>query len=59
MTFFNKKTENSDKHKKTLRVDSPEVGSAIVRIAHKLSASNSKGQVVKIGDKYFRMKELG
>lgn len=41
------------------KVYSPEIGSAIVRIAHKISSNNSKGQVVKIENKYYRIKELG
>lgn len=58
-TLFAKKTENRNKVEKASKVNTPEVRSAIVRIAHKLSANNSKGQVVKIGDKYYRIKELG
>ncbi|MBD8084090.1 hypothetical protein [Chryseobacterium caseinilyticum] len=37
----------------------PETESAFVRVAHKISSSNSKSQVVKIGNKFFRVKELG
>ncbi len=40
-------------------IKSPELRSALVRVAHKLSSNNSNTQVVKIGDKYFRIKELG
>ena len=38
---------------------SPELRSALVRVAHKLSSNNSSSQVVKIGEKYYRIKELG
>jgi hypothetical protein len=57
-TIFAKKTYN-DSNSKTSKVNTPEVGSAIVRIAHKLSSNNSKGQLVKIEDRYYRIKELG
>lgn len=55
-TFFTKKQSHT---KKTTKPKSPEMGSAMVRVSHKISANNSKGQVVKIGDKYYRIKELG
>jgi hypothetical protein len=54
-TKFNTK-EKTSSH---ARMNSPEVGSALVRIAHKLSSKSSEGQVVKLGEKYFRVKELG
>lgn len=38
---------------------SPEIGSGLVRISHKISSVSSKTQLVKIGEKYFRVKELG
>ncbi|AGA76719.1 hypothetical protein [Echinicola vietnamensis] len=47
------------KKKKSKKTNSPELGSAIVKIAHKLSSKRSGSQVVKIGDKYYRIKELG
>ncbi len=37
----------------------PEVRSALVRVAHSISSRNSTTQLVKIGDRYFRVKELG
>lgn len=40
-------------------VNSPEVGSALVKIAHKLSSKSTNKQVIKLGDKYYRVKELG
>ncbi|QFZ54273.1 hypothetical protein FEZ18_05460 [Oceanihabitans sp. IOP_32] len=58
-TLSAKKIEGKDKEEKASKVNTPEVRSAIVRIAHKLSANSSKGQVVKIGNKYYRIKELG
>jgi len=57
MGILYKKAEN--KSKGILKKKTPEVGSAVVRISHKLTSRSSVGQVVKIGDKYFRMKELG
>lgn len=54
--FYNKA---GNKSKGILKKKTPEVGSAVVRISHKLTSRSSVGQVVKIGDKYFRMKELG
>lgn len=46
---------NGTKH--SSKTNTPEIGSALVRIAHKLSSSNSEGQVVKLGDKYYRIIE--
>lgn len=37
----------------------PEIGSGLVRIAHKISSVSSHIQLVKIGEKYFRVRELG
>lgn len=37
----------------------PEIGSGLVRIAHKISSVSSETQVIKIGEKYFRVRELG
>lgn len=37
----------------------PEIGSGLVRIAHKISSVSSQSQLVKIGEKYFRVRELG
>ena len=37
----------------------PEIGSGLVRIAHKISSVSSQAQLVKIGDKYFKVRELG
>ena len=36
-----------------------ELGSAFVRIAHKIRSSESQGQLIKIDGKYYRVKELG
>jgi hypothetical protein len=38
---------------------SPEMGGGLVQISHKISSTSSKPQIIKIGDKYFRVKELG
>lgn len=60
---LNKKSSEDKKSSKSSNPNSttksPELRSALVRVAHKLSSDNSKTQVVKIGDKYFRIKELG
>jgi hypothetical protein len=47
------------KTKSKKNVNSPEVGSALVRLAHRLSSKTSEKQVVKIGEKYYVVKELG
>ena len=54
-----RKTAKDNKCKTSTKTRTPELGSALVRIAHKLSSSTSKVQVVKLGDKYYRIKELG
>jgi hypothetical protein len=40
-------------------MNNPEIGGKLVRLSHKLNSSSSKSQVIKVGDKYFRVKELG
>lgn len=40
-------------------MNSAELGSALVRISHKINSRTSKGQLVKVGDKYYRIRELG
>jgi len=54
-----RKTQKMKGTKHTSMINTPEMGSALVRIAHKLSSSKSEGQIVKLGDKYYRIKELG
>ena len=48
-----------NKSKRVLKIRTPEVGSAVVRISHKLLSRSSNGQVVKIADKYYKIRELG
>ena len=36
-----------------------EIGSGLVRIAHKISSISTQTQLVKIGDRYFKVRELG
>ncbi|WP_428223967.1 hypothetical protein [Flavobacterium sp.] len=38
---------------------SPEIGSGLVRIAHKISSASGQTQLIKIGEKYFKVRELG
>lgn len=45
--------------KTKLSIRTPEVGSGLVRIAHKISTAKNERQIVKIGDRYFKVKELG
>ncbi|MFN8437412.1 MAG: hypothetical protein U0V72_07175 [Cytophagales bacterium] len=56
MDKLNKTVEKPNK-KEVYR--NPEIGSGLVRIAHKISSVSSHAQVVKIGEKYFRVRELG
>lgn len=56
MYKINKTVEKPNK-KEVYR--NPEIGSGLVRIAHKISSVTSKTQVVKIGEKYYRVRELG
>lgn len=51
------KLKNNHEESKTYR--SPEMSSELVRISHKISSTTSKPQLIKIGDKYFRVRELG
>lgn len=48
----------ANSNKKT-KVASPEVSSAVVRLAHRIHSNTSKLQYVKIGDNFYRVKELG
>lgn len=45
--------------KTTISVYTPERGITLVKISHKIKTLGDKRQVVKIGEKYFRVKELG
>lgn len=49
----------SSKAEKALSHRSPEIGSGLVRIAHKISSATGESQLIKIGEKYFRVRELG
>lgn len=57
--FFSNKTNIKSKGRNSQTVNTPEVGSALVKVAHKLSSKSTGQQVVKLGDKYYRVKELG
>jgi len=37
----------------------PEESSELVKISHKISSTTSKPQLIKLGDKYYRVIELG
>jgi hypothetical protein len=52
MRFYKAKADKATTH-------NPEIGSGLVRIAHKISATSGESQLVKIGEKYFRVRELG
>lgn len=52
------KSKDSKTSKKVFS-PSPKVSSTIVRMAHKVSASTSSNQFLKIEGKYYRIKELG
>ena len=55
-SFFDifRKNKKEESHPKTA-----EVRSALVRIVNSLDTTDGKSRVVKIGDKYFRVRELG
>lgn len=38
---------------------SQELSIELVKISHKISSTTSKPQLIKIGEKYFRVRELG
>jgi hypothetical protein len=43
----------------TSHVKTTEVRSALVRIVNRIDTTDGKSKVVKIGEKYFRVRELG
>lgn len=45
--------------KETTTVKSAEVRSALVRVVNRIDTTDGKSKVVKIGEKYFRVRELG
>lgn len=47
------------KQPKQITYRSTEIGSELVRISHKITSTSSKPQLIKIGDKYFNVRELG
>ena len=46
-------------NKKTQNLRTQEFSAELVKISHKISSTTSKPQLIKIGEKYFRVKELG
>ncbi len=56
---MSKINEPKEKSTKLISFRSPEVGSGLVRIAHKISSTSGQTQLIKIGEKYFRVRELG
>lgn len=56
--FFTRK-QTTEKKTKVSNINSPEIGSGLVRVAHKIRSANSESQVIKIGTRYFRVRELG
>jgi hypothetical protein len=58
-TIMSKVKEITVKPTKKEVYRNPEIGSGLVRIAHKISSVSSQTQLVKIGEKYFRVRELG
>ena len=51
--------EPKDKPHKHVVYRSAEISSGLVRIAHKISSTSGQTQLIKIGEKYFRVRELG
>lgn len=37
----------------------PEFSSELIKLSHKINSTTSKPQLIKIGEKYFRVRELG
>jgi hypothetical protein len=58
-SFFGRKGTDLRDQKGYVKDVSPELGSALVRVAHKLGSNQSKSQIVKIEGKFYRVKELG
>lgn len=54
---FVKRIKSKFTKKKTLR--SPEIGIEIVRISHKVSSTSTKTQYIKVGGKFYLIRELG
>lgn len=46
-------------NKKTETLRTPEFSREFVILSHKISSTTSKPQLIKVGEKYFRVKELG
>lgn len=51
--FKKKEIKTISKHR------SSEISSGLVKVSHLIKSNSSKRQVVKIGDKYFKVRELG
>jgi hypothetical protein len=51
--------ELKEKTPKQVTHRSAEISSGLVRIAHKISSTSGQAQMIKIGEKYFRVRELG
>jgi hypothetical protein len=57
--FMNKLKELDKKQPKQIVHRSAEISSGLVRIAHKISSTSGESQLIKIGERYFRVRELG
>lgn len=56
---MSKLKELNVKKPKQLIHRSAEISSGLVRIAHKISSISGQTQLIKIGEKYFKVRELG
>lgn len=46
-------------NKKVQKHRSAEISSGLVRVSHLIKSNSNETQVVKIGDRYFKVRELG
>lgn len=59
LKVMEKLKELKEKAPKQVVYRSAEISSGLVRIAHKISSTSGQTQMIKIGEKYFRVRELG
>lgn len=53
MNLFKTKKETPKKHR------NPELSSGLVKVAHLIKSNTSETQIVKINNKYYKVRELG
>ncbi|MBI6118367.1 hypothetical protein [Salegentibacter maritimus] len=58
-TLKRENNKSTSKRDSSAKYRSSEISSGLVRVSHLIKSNTNETQVVKIGDKYFKVRELG